>query len=568
MLVTSLKLFALVALLALPITPLPISAQTSSQQKISPSLLAQITANPVERVPIIVQLNTPGPPATRGMNLTLAQQAVSILQANGQSVGALPIVQGAAGYANAAGIQVMSALPQVAAIHQDAVVRPQRPPTAGPPPPVSTPTSLYPREVSATRVWQQGGSGRGVTVAVLDSGVAPDTDLTATGNRILASVSFAGPRDPMWPDEGGHGTHVAGTIAGDGTGSAGEYVGMAPAAGIVDVQVLNWRGSGRYSSILRGLEFVIRHKAQFNIRVVNLSFGAPARNSYITDPLAAGVELAWREGLVVVAAAGNAGPSSGTVESPGVDPYVITVGATDDQATLSLSDDVLAWFSSWGVQGESRPKPDIVAPGRRIVSLYVPGSTLATRLSDHVETASNGATLFRLSGTSMAAPIVSGAVALMLERYPTLTPDQVKKILVSSAQRFGQLTTSPPAGAAGAGLLDAYAATNTGLRASANGGLRLSDGAARTLYSALYGQPLTWKNPTYLGRNWNLVTWPTLTWDNIAWDNIAWDNIAWDNIAWDNIAWDQTSWDNIAWDNIAWDGAGWDNIAWDNIAWD
>jgi serine protease AprX len=202
------------------------------------------------------------------------------------------------------------------------------------------------------------------------------------------------------------------------------------------------------------------------------------------------------------------------------------------------------------------------------VSLYVPGSTLATRLSDHVETASNGATLFRLSGTSMAAPIVSGAVALMLERYPTLTPDQVKKILVSSAQRFGQLTTSPPAGAAGAGLLDAYAATNTGLRASANGGLRLSDGAARTLYSALYGQPLTWKNPTYLGRNWNLVTWPTLTWDNIAWDNIAWDNIAWDNIAWDNIAWDQTSWDNIAWDNIAWDGAGWDNIAWDNIAWD
>jgi serine protease AprX len=189
-------------------------------------------------------------------------------------------------------------------------------------------------------------------------------------------------------------------------------------------------------------------------------------------------------------------------------------------------------------------------------------------MPDHVVTARNGSTYFRMSGTSMATAVVSGAVALLLERQPGLTPDQVKKILVSTTQPFGQLAAPPPAGSAGSGLLNAYAATYSPPRGSANQALRDTDGLARTLYPAVYGQPLGWRNPSYLGIDWLSLTWQTLTWDNIAWDNIAWDNIAWDNIAWDNIAWDNIAWDNIAWDNIAWDGSGWDNIAWDNIAWD
>jgi serine protease AprX len=539
----------------------PAHAQVPS--KISPALLAQITAHPLQRVPIIVELNSAGPPFTAPVNTLLAQQAISILSAHGQAIGGLPIIQGAAGYASLTGITAMSLLPQVASIEQDAVVRPRRPPNSGPPPPQGPLTSYYPQETNANRVWQQGVSGLGVSVAVLDSGVAPDSDLAG---RVVASVGFAGPHDPAHPDLGGHGTHVAGTIAGSGTKSNGEYVGMAPGANIVDVQVLDQDGNGRYSSILAGLGWVLTHKSQFNIKVVNLSFGAPpSTTSYQTDPLAAAVEIVWRAGITVVAAAGNGGPSNGTIESPGIDPYIITVGSTDDVQTLAVTDDSVAWFSSWGTPSGSTARPDVIVDGRRIVSLRVPGSTIDREMPDHVVSAANGTTFTRLTGTSMSTAVVSGAVALVLQRNPNLTPDQVKKIVMSTTQRFGN--GSLPA-SAGAGMLDAYAAANSGVRGSANVGQRQADALARTLYSALYGQPLVWKNLTYLGTNWLNLSWLTLPWTQAAWDNIAWDDIAWDNIAWDNIAWDDIAWDNIAWDNIAWDNSEWNDIAWDSFSYD
>jgi len=546
-------------LLALPLAPVPAGAQAVNLQIVSPPLVAEMTAYPLERIPIIIEMSAPQAPFATAANLALTQQAVSILNTYGQAVGGLPIVQGAAGYATSAGIRAMSQLPQLASIEQDAVVRPRRSAAASPTWPPGQLTSLYPQEVNATRVWQQGGSGLGVTVAVLDSGIAADPDL---GNRIQVEVGFAGAFDPQQPDPGGHGTHIAGTIAGDGTRSAGQYVGMAPHANLVGIQVLNTKGNGRVSSVMRGIEWAIAHKAQYNIRVLNLSFGARVLGSYKIDPLAAAVELAWKQGMVVVAAAGNGGPSSGTVESPGADPYVITVGATDDRATLTLTDDTLAWFSAWGTPTDSTPKPDLLGVGRRIVSIRVPGSSIDTMLPDHVVTANNGSTYTRLTGTSMATAVVSGAVALLLQSRPTLTPDQVKQILTKTTQPFGQ--SALPTGA-GSGLLDAYAAANSPLRGSANLGQRLADGVARTLYASLYGQPLAWNSATYLGTNWTLYTWATLPWTTTAWDNIAWDNIAWDNIAWDNIAWDNIAWDNIAWDNIAWDNTEWNNIAWDSF---
>jgi serine protease AprX len=288
----------------------------------------------------------------------------------------------------------------------------------------------------------------------------------------------------------------------------------------------------------------------------------PLTPTYRADPLAAAVEIAWRNGLVVVAASGNTGPNSGGVESPGVDPYILTVGSTDDQVTLPLSDDVVGWFSGWGTPTLSTAKPDLVAPGRQVIAPRVVGSALDQLLPDHVVSATNGSTYFRLTGTSMATAVASGTAALLLEQRPSLRPDQVKAQLIAHTQPFGS-SNPPPGGAAGAGLLDANGATTAPTSGSANLGLRPADAFARALYPALYGQPLVWKDPYYQGIAWNTLTWATLTWDNIAWDNIAWDNIAWDNIAWDNIAWDNIAWDNIAWDNIAWD-----NIAWDNIAWD
>ena len=313
------------------------------------------------------------------------------------------------------------------------------------------------------------------------------------------------------------------------------------------------------------------------------TFGAPVTVSYRTDPLSAAIEIAWRLGLVVVAASGNGGPGRDTVVTPGIDPYVITVGASDDQGTLSRRDDTLAWFSAWG-NADSNAKPDLVAPGRRIVSIRVPGSALDLLFPDRVVTARNGSTYLRLSGTSMASPVVAGAAALLLDRQPNLTPDQVKALLVGTAQAYGQDSgvPLPDPRAGGSGLLDALAATTrattvetTGgtdplgtvptadLQASANRGLRPANAFARTLYPVLYRLPMRWKDPTLGG-----IAWQTLTWDSIAWDSIAWDNFDWDSIAWDSIAWDSVAWDSIAWDSVAWDSVAWDSVAWDSVAWD
>ena len=441
--------------------------------------------------------------------------------------------------------------------------------------PTPTPTAqtqgsaVYSHVVNADQLWSQGTTGRGVTVAVLDSGVAADPDLVQPANRILASVNFADQR--LVSDPGGHGTHLVGIVAGNGGRSDGQFVGVAPEANIVDVRVLSSTGSGRISSVVRGIEWVLAHQATYNIRVLNLSFGAPASTSYRTDPMSAAVEIAWRRGLVVVVAAGNGGPARGTVASPGIDPYAITVGATDDQGTISPRDDTLAPFSSWG-SADSNAKPDLVAPGRRIVSLRVPGSALDRLFADRVVTASTGATYIRMSGTSMATPVVSGAVALLLQRRPSLTPDQVKAILVASTQPYGQDTgvALPDPSADGSGLLDALAAvqsdgaamsSGTGgiglpnsvpladsLVARANRGLRPADSFARSLLPVLRGIPLRWKDPTLGG-----IDWTALTWDSIAWDSVAWDNFAWDSIAWDSIAWDSIAWDSIAWDAFKFD---------------
>ena len=225
---------------------------------------------------------------------------------------------------------------------------------------------------------------------------------------------------------------------------------------------------------------------------------------------------------------------------------------------------MLAWFSAWG-SADSNAKPDLVAPGRRIVSIRVPGSTLDTLFPDRVVAAQNGSTYFRLTGTSMATAIVSGAAALLLERRPDLTPDQVKELLVSTTQPYGQQSGQvlPGPTAGGSGLLDANGAMTAALGTtstsafvpgggglltgalqawaplpSANRALRPADGFARALFPVLYGSPLYWKNPTLGGIDWLALTWNSVVWDAVAWDNFDWDAVAWDAVAWDAVAWD------------------------------
>jgi serine protease AprX len=511
--------------------------------KIAPSLQQRMLASPLQMLPVIVEMGHPSWPFGDHPSARLAQQALDLLRLNGRPVGGLPLINGAAGYANAAGITALALLPQVAFVHADATVRPRR----GAPPawPPGALAAAYPRAVGADRAWQEGWTGRGVTVAVLDSGVAPDADLVQPTNRLLATVNFAGSRSSA--DPGGHGTHVAGIVAGSGARSAGEYRGVAPEANVVDVRVLNDDGNGRVSSIVRGIGWVLAHRAQYNIRVLNLSFGAPSQGQYQGDPLSAAVEIAWRRGLVVVVAAGNGGPNGDTVQTPGIDPYVITVGATDDQGSVPTADDRLAWFSAWGTPPGAGAKPDLVAPGRRIVSLRVPGSFLDLLYPDRVVTATGGGTYFRLTGTSMATPVVAGAAGLLLQRQPGLSPDQVKALLTATARPYG------PDGGAGAadgrGLLDVYAALHSPPPATpANRGLRPADTLARVLYPVLYGQPLVWRDPLLGGVLWLTKTWLTLDWNDAAWDNLDWDAFAWDDAAWDDAAWDDAAWDDAAWD--------------------
>jgi serine protease AprX len=524
-------------------------------EKIDPELKQRMAAAPLQLLPVIVEMSALAPPFPAHANEVLAQHGVALLAQYGRPVGGLGLIASAAGFANAAGITAISLDPRVSFVYSDSTVRPSS--MVGEPVPLSAP---YPSAVNADLVWPRGRTGDGITVAVLDSGVNPHVDLTLPRNRLLASVNFAGDRGGL-PDPGGHGTHVAGAVAGNGYGSDGEYVGVAPGANIVDVRVVNRNGNGRVSSVVRGIEWVLAHRAQYNIRLINLSLGMPARTSYRLDPLCAAAEIAWMRGVAVVAAAGNGGPNSGSVQSPGIDPYVMTVGATDDAGTFPVDDDVLASFSAWGTPPGSTVKPDVVAPGRRIVSLRAPGSYLDTRYPDRVTLARNGSTYFRLSGTSMATAVTAGAAGLVLQERPTLTPDKVKSVLANTTQPYGWTANGAaqaPPSADGSGLVDALAATFSGPPASANRGLRPADTLARSLYPILYGAPLTWKNPNLFG-----IDWTHLTWDNLAWDNLAWDNLAWDNLAWDNLAWDNLAWDNLAWDNLAWDNLAWDNLAWD-----
>ncbi|MBV9479519.1 MAG: S8 family serine peptidase [Acidobacteria bacterium] len=246
----------------------------------------------------------------------------------------------------------------------------------------------------------------------------------------------------------GHGTHVAGIIAGNGWNSSGWMFGVSPDANLINLKVLNSNGFGQDSYVISAIEQAIALKSTYNIRVINLSLGRPVYESYTLDPLCQAVEEAWQSGIVVVVAAGNLGRINvygtqgyGTITAPGNDPYVITVGATNTRGTEAKSDDTIATYSSKGPTPiDHVVKPDLVAPGNNVDSLLAPASTLSSLLpanviSPSVYGSSGSASYFKLSGTSMAAPFVSGAAAMMIEQDSTLTPDTIKARLMKSASK-------------------------------------------------------------------------------------------------------------------------------------
>lgn len=327
--------------------------------------------------------------------------------------------------------------------------------------------------------------GWGVGIALIDSGIDRHADLPL---RVVYTKDFVEPLG-MGTDRHGHGTHVAGIIFGQGTNSRGvDDSGIAPKAHLINLRVLNEQGSGRESDVIDAIGTAIKVKNLYNIRVINLSLGRPVFDNWINDPLCRAVKKAWDAGIVVVVAAGNYGRLNevgnqgyGTITSPGNTPAVITVGAMNTLGTPNRADDVMATYSSKGPSIlDHIVKPDLVAPGNRILST-IADSTLASQHPELVQ--SNRRTLLgvvlgqsdymKLSGTSMAAPVVAGAAALLLQQNPQLSPDSIKARLMKTATKnFPNITTVyDPATrhsfviqndifTVGAGYLDIWAALN------------------------------------------------------------------------------------------------------------
>ncbi|HWF45963.1 MAG TPA: S8 family peptidase, partial [Bryobacteraceae bacterium] len=309
--------------------------------------------------------------------------------------------------------------------------------------------------VNASAAWHAKLTGSGVGVAVIDSGINNSPDLSILGlfPRIVYTQDFIGGKGT---DQYGHGTHVAGIIGANGAESncfscTRSFVGIAPNASLINLRVLDANGQGSDSTVIQAIERAIALKKTYNIRVINLSLGRPIYESYKQDPLCQAVEAAWKAGIVVVTAAGNDGRDNsvgtngyGTIESPGNDPYVITVGAMKAMDTYSRTDDLVASYSSKGPSAlDHVVKPDIMAPGNHVVSLLASGSTLASDpansvpLSYYESNASStpSSRFMMLNGTSMATPVVTGAVADMLQGQPWLTPDEVKARLMKTAYK-------------------------------------------------------------------------------------------------------------------------------------
>jgi serine protease AprX len=391
-----------------------------------------------------------------------------------------------------------------------------------------------------------GPTGKGVTVAVLDSGSAEVPDLCGPNgrSRVIGWVNFVRGGRRMY-DDGGHGTFVDGLIAGNGAMSlpidqggkaVQQFRGVAPGASIVSLKVLDSHGQGRASSLIAAVAWAIAHRHQYNIRVMNISVEGAATVPASYDPLDRAVEAAWKAGIVVVCAAGNEGDfGPGGILSPGNDPYVITVGAVDTQQTGGRGDDVICHYSSIGpTLFDEYAKPDVVAPGNHLVSLRAPGSWIDTTYPQNrvaVSTYIPGtpawwpASYFVMSGTSAAAPVVSGVAALMLQQDPTLTPGDVKARMMDSADPLPGVSGY----AQGAGMVDVPGALADESHA---------DGYA---LSADLGDGHTVLPPDV-----------ELQWQKYAWSKYAWSKYAWSKYAWSKYAWSKYAWSKYAWSKYAW----------------
>jgi serine protease AprX len=445
--------------------------------------------------------------------------------------------------------------------------------------------------------WNDGFTGAGVDVALIDTGVSPVAGLSASGKVVNGpDLSLESQNTSLRNlDTNGHGTFMAGIIGGNNDGQSAGYRGVAPDSRILSVKVADADGGVDVSQVIAAIDWVVQHRDDdgMDIRVINLSYGTDSTQPFQIDPLAFAVEQAWRAGIVVVAAAGNTGIGSGLAD-PAYDPMLIAVGAADTMGTASMSDDQPASFSA--TARACRPwncrPPTLLAPGAHMQGLRDPGSYIDQKNPD----AALGDLYFRGSGTSEAAAYVTGAVALLLQEHPELTPDQVKEMLVASADRLkgfsplwqgaGELDLNdlltrrvPP----GHHWLDPHGpfSNGRGLLELSRGSDHLSmDGVVLQGERDIFGHPFnsramaaleaagsSWSGGMWNGSTWSGSSWSGSSWSGSSWSGSSWSGSSWSDSSWSGNSWSGSSWSGNSWSGNSWSGSSWSSDGWLGVSW-
>ena len=426
-----------------------------------------------------------------------------------------------------------------------------------------------------------GYTGKGIGIALIDTGVVPVAGLTAGNVANGPDLSLESQVPSLWRrDTYGHGTHLAGIIAGRDA-SGGTFQGVAPDAKLLSIKVGAANGAVDVTQVMAAVDWVVAHRNDDPanpIRVINLSYGTDSTQSWVSSPLSEAVENAYLAGINVIVASGNTGSK---ILSPGSNPYIITVGATDPQGTTNPADDRLAVFSSTGTSQDD--SPDVLAPGRSIVSLRNPGSYADV----NYPAARSGDRFFKGSGTSQAAAVVSGATAVLLQRYPNLSPMQVMCYLRATG------TAVPGSYAPEINLQAAIRSTLTGCGQSGTtitgtGSIQkdrgssvvtMGDGVALTGERDLFGPLSTttwasasaahtsWNNGDWMGHPWTGTGWTTTTDGQPNWSGRAWSGRAWSGRAWSDVAWSGQTWSGRAWSSSDGNAPNWTGATWTSAGW-
>jgi serine protease AprX len=460
--------------------------------------------------------------------------------------------------------------------------------------------------MGAEQWWNAGYTGRGVDVAVIDTGVVPVDGLSDPGKVIYGPDLSLESQAPnlTWLDTNGHGTFMAGLIAGHpsslvvpySNAPASVYRGVAPDARIVSVKVGTADGGTDVTQVIAAIDWVVQHAHDpgLNIRVINLSYGTNSTQAASVDPLAYAVEQAWENGIVVVTAAGNTGYQRGNgapgLADPAYNPYVIAVGASDSMGTGQTKDDRVGTYSASSSGCGSCKNPDFVAPGShlqgfRVINSWLDANHPEGRLDD---------TYFRGSGTSQAAAIVSGAVALVLQKYPQMTPDLVKRYFGSNAVklasfdsqaqgageiRLGQMLSKAPqwsyagqnfANATGTGSIEISRGQDHIARNGVvlKGDKDIFGNSVNTVpLASLEASASSWSGGEWNGSTWSGSSWSASSWSASSWSASSWSGSSWSASSWSASSWSGSSWSASSWSGSSWSGSSWSGHSWADAAW-